>query len=88
MLEGMVTEKELLKLMDLKPTELAYLRSEKGMPFVRLSRSRRVYLEADLMDWFKANKEQGGTAWNPAKPRASQHRQGATGDGNSDDTDL
>lgn len=56
MLEGMVTESELLKMMELKPSELRYLRQEKGMPFVRLSSRRRVYLEKDLMDWFQANR--------------------------------
>ena len=56
MLKGMVTEGELLKLMNLKPSELSYLRREKGMPFVRLSKSKRVYLEEDLMAWFRKNR--------------------------------
>jgi DNA-binding transcriptional MerR regulator len=56
MLKGMITEEELSKLLRLKPTELRYLRAEKGMPFVRLSKTRRVYLEDDLMEWFKKNR--------------------------------
>ncbi len=56
MLKGMITEEELLKLMNLKPSELSYLRHEKGLPFVKLSVRRRVYLEEDLMEWFKTRK--------------------------------
>lgn len=56
MLKGMITEEELLKLMALKPSELAYLRHEKGLPYVKLSTKRRVYLEEDLMDWFKSRR--------------------------------
>lgn len=56
MLRGMITEEELLKLMALKPSELAYLRHEKGLPYVKLSIRRRVYLEDDLMEWFKGRR--------------------------------
>ena len=51
-LQGMLTEEELMKVLGLKKTDLAYLRG-KGMPYVELSKTRRVYLEADLMAWFK-----------------------------------
>ena len=57
MLKGMITEQELMKLMGLKPSELNYLRREKGMPFVSLSKTKRVYLEDDLMNWFKKNRQ-------------------------------
>jgi hypothetical protein len=56
MLKGMITEEELMKVMGLKPSELRYLRVEKGMPFVQLSKTKRVYLEDDLMDWFRKNR--------------------------------
>lgn len=56
MLRGMITEEELLKLMALKPSELSYLRHEKGLPYVKLSMRRRVYLEEDLMEWFRSNR--------------------------------
>jgi len=56
MLKGMITEEELLKLMNLKPSELSYLRHEKGLPYVKLSMRRRVYLEEDLMEWFKGHR--------------------------------
>ncbi len=58
-LKGMITEPELLKLMNLKPTELKYLRAEKGMPYVLLAKGKRVYLEEDLMAWFRKNRVEG-----------------------------
>lgn len=42
--------------MNLKGSELAYLRREKGLPYVRLSTRKRVYLEEDLMEWFRVNR--------------------------------
>ena len=56
MLRGMITETELEKLMELKKSELAYLRNVKGLPYVKLSVRRRVYLEDDLMTWFRSNR--------------------------------
>jgi hypothetical protein len=58
-LKGMITEAELLKLMNLKPSELKYLRGEKGMPYVSLAKGKRVYLEEDLMAWFRKNRVEG-----------------------------
>lgn len=55
-LQGMLTEAELSKTMNLKPSELRYLRAEKGMPYVQLSKTKRVYLEEDLMAWFRKNR--------------------------------
>ena len=42
--------------MNMKPSELAYLRNEKGLPYVKLSIRKRIYLEEDLMAWFKARR--------------------------------
>ena len=56
MLKGMVTEQELLKLMNLKPSELTSLSLKKGLPFVKLSWRTRAYLEDDLMEWFKKHR--------------------------------
>ena len=56
MLQGMITEEELLKLLNLKPSELSYLRNEKGLPYVKLSIRKRVYLESDLMEWFRSRR--------------------------------
>ena len=56
MLQGMITEEELLKLLNLKPSELSYLRNVKGLPFVKLSLRKRVFLEKDLMAWFEKHR--------------------------------
>ena len=56
MLRGMITEAELEKLMNLKPSELNYLRNAKGLPYVKLSVRKRVYLEDDLMEWFRSHR--------------------------------
>ena len=56
LLQGMITEEELLKLLNMKASELKFLRTEKRMPYVRLSMKRRVYLEEDLMNWFRKNR--------------------------------
>lgn len=55
-LEGMLTEQELMELLKLKPSELKYLRDVKNMPYVQLSKNKRLYLEKDLMEWFEKNR--------------------------------
>ena len=67
-LKGMITEGELLKLMNLKPSELTYLRLEKGLPYVKLSIRKRVYLEDDLMDWFRGHRACADTSQTVAEP--------------------
>jgi len=57
MLQGMITEEELLKLLNLNKSELTYLRNAKGLPYVKLTVRKRVYLEEDLMAFFRANRK-------------------------------
>ena len=84
MLRGMITEAELEKLMNLKPSELSYLRHAKGLPYVKLSVRRRVYLEDDLMEWFRLhrsvadieNKVEGIDKPAPDERRSSQENAG------------
>ena len=52
MLQGMITEDELSKLLNLKPRELRFLRAAKGLPYG----TKRVYLEEDLMNFFKSHR--------------------------------
>ena len=64
--------------MVLKPSELAYLRHEKGLPYVKLSIRKRVYLEDDLMEWFKgrrtvADLTQTPLPTSPDTPATSRH---------------
>ena len=55
-LEGMITEAELMKILGLNHNALSFLRTERGMPYVKLSKIRRVYLEEDLMAWFRKHR--------------------------------
>jgi len=53
-LEEIITEKELTELLDIDGTTMYKLR-QRGMPFTRLSRARRVYFVSEVLDWIKAN---------------------------------
>ena len=53
-LEEIITEKELIELLEIDETTMYKLR-QKGMPFTRLNRVRRVYLVAEVVEWIKAN---------------------------------
>ena len=56
MLSGMVTEAEMLKLLNIKPSELTNLRLVKGLPFVKISTRSRVYIEEDVLNWLKSHR--------------------------------
>lgn len=47
------SEDDLLKLLDINQATLDELRREKGFPFVRLTRLKRVYLADSVLDWLK-----------------------------------
>lgn len=51
-LQGVFTEKEVSDLLGLSKDQLAALRYD-GLPFVKLNDRRRLYIEDDLMEWFK-----------------------------------
>ncbi len=55
-LKGIVTEKVLLGFLGLTAAELGVLRKEEGLPYISLSASKRVYLERDLLRWFRDRK--------------------------------
>lgn len=42
-----------MKVLGLTKNELNGLRIDKGLPYVRLNMRRRLYLEEDLVQWFK-----------------------------------
>lgn len=56
LLQGMLTEAEMLKLLNIKPSELTNLRLAKGLPFVKISTRSRVYLEDDVLNWLKIHR--------------------------------
>ena len=52
-LKNILTETELLELLGLKKSQLANLRLEKKLPFLKISKTSRLYLESDVFDWLK-----------------------------------
>ena len=53
-LEEIITEKELVELLQIDEATMYKLR-QKGMPFTRLNRVRRVYLVTEVLEWIKDN---------------------------------
>ena len=51
-ISNLLTETDVLDLLGINKTALGRLRNELGLPFIRISNNCRLYLEADLMDWF------------------------------------
>jgi hypothetical protein len=72
----MITEAELLKLLDLKPSELQFLRYAKGLPYVKLSKTKRVYLEKDLMAFFEAHRAFADLSNVSVEPRRKMQEDG------------
>ena len=56
LLEGVLTEKELLDLFGLDKLFLDYLRSEKKFPFCRVSMKTRFYLIEDVYEYIKSKR--------------------------------
>jgi len=55
-LENVLTEEEILKLTGLKKSQLAELRNREGFPFLKINRNNRLYLESDVVQWFKGRR--------------------------------
>lgn len=53
--EKLITEAELLKILGLRKSSLSELRY-KGLPFVKLSHTCRVYFLSDIMAWSKGRR--------------------------------
>ena len=60
--QQIITEEELLKLLDISKKTLAYLRNKRGLPFIELTRYERVYYEEDVVEWLKKNSKIRGSA--------------------------
>ena len=52
-LRNVLTESELQELLNLKKSQLAVLRLEKQLPFLKISKTSRLYLESDVFNWLK-----------------------------------
>jgi len=55
--DQVVSEVDLLKILNIELPTLSALRLEKNFPVVRLNQRNRVYLVGDVMDWLKAHRE-------------------------------
>ena len=55
-LQNVLTEEELKKLLCLTKNQLGDLRNKEQMPFIKISRTSRLYLESDLMNWLRGRK--------------------------------
>jgi len=52
-LENILTEGEILKLTGLTKSQLGEMRNGEGFPFLKINRNNRLYLESDVVAWFK-----------------------------------
>ena len=55
-LQNILTEKEVAELLGLSKNQLSALINEKRLPFLKVNRNCRLYLEGDLVDWLKGRK--------------------------------
>ena len=51
--DQVLSEVDLLELLNVEQPLLDTLRREKGLPFIRLSMKHRVYLADEVLDWLK-----------------------------------
>ncbi len=54
--ENLITESELLELFGVSKNVLGRLRREQRLPFLQITRTKRLYLESSTMAWLKARK--------------------------------
>ena len=59
-LDHFLTEKETQEFFGLKKEQLGELRRKKGLPFIRISKTQRLYFEKDLIDWLLTKRFQSG----------------------------
>ena len=55
-LEEIISEEELLRILDVSKDTLGKLRNRKGFPYVSLTRINRVYLAQDVHFWLERNR--------------------------------
>ena len=49
--QDIIIEPDLLNLLELKKSQLDYMRQEKKLPFCKLTNNNRVYIVADVLNW-------------------------------------
>ena len=55
--ENLITESNLCELFGCKKNQLARLRNGARLPFLKITRTNRLYLESDVMEWLLARKK-------------------------------
>lgn len=55
-LQNIVTEPEIEKLLGVTKDQLAQLRRNNGLPFVKINNRSRLYFESDLMEFFRSRR--------------------------------
>lgn len=60
-LQVIVTEAELLKLTGLKKANLAHFRNSERLPYIRLTKTCRLYIESDIVEWLRRHRVLTGT---------------------------
>ena len=55
-LESILTEGEILKLTGLTKSQLGEMRNKEGFPFLKINRNNRLYLESEVVQWFKGRR--------------------------------
>jgi len=55
-LQNILTEAEVLKILGLNKLQLGILRTNQKLPFLKVNRNCRLYLERDLVEWLKAQR--------------------------------
>ena len=51
--EAVYSEEDMLELLSIVRSTLDTLRLEKGFPFIRLTRIKRIYLAKDVLNWLE-----------------------------------
>lgn len=55
-LQSVITEPEIEKLLGVTKDQLARLRTNNGLPFVKINNRSRLYFESDLMEFFRSRR--------------------------------
>jgi hypothetical protein len=53
---GVLSEVDLLELLNIEKPTLDALRQDEGFPFIRLNRKNRAYLVADVLGWLEQHR--------------------------------
>ena len=55
--ENLITEPDLCELFGCKKEQLARLRNGSKLPFLKITRTNRLYLESDVMEWLLSRRK-------------------------------